>query len=61
MSQACAWLKMMHLKRSIIRPIHTIKGSIKEGLQDTIRGEISLKIMAKVGDSTLGMTSTKIK
>ena len=50
MIQACAWLKMMHLKKSTIWPIHTVKGSIKEGLQDTIKGEISLNIKSKVGE-----------
>jgi len=62
----------MHLKMSrpwleiqdatfMVRLIHTIKGYIKKGLQDTSKGEISLKIKAKVGDPILGITSTKIK
>jgi len=59
MSQACAWLKKMHPKKSITWPIPTVKGSIKEDLLDTIRGEISLK--AEAGDPILGIISTKIK
>ena len=59
MSQACAWSKTMHPKKSTTWPIQTVKGSIKEGLLDTIKGEISLK--AKVGDPILGIISTKIK
>ena len=59
MSQAYAWLKTMHPKKSTTWLIPIVKGSIKEDLQDTIRGEISLK--AKVGDPTSGITSTEIK
>ena len=59
MSQAYAWLKTMHPKKSTTWLIPIVKGSIKEDLQDTIRGEISLK--AKAGDLILGITSTKIK
>ena len=58
-SQACAWLRTMHPKKSTTWPIPTIKGSIKEDLQDTIRGEISLKTKAR--DPILGITSTRIK
>ncbi|KAL5184034.1 hypothetical protein HKD37_17G047806 [Glycine soja] len=38
-----------------------LHGSIKEDLQDTIKGKISLNIKAKVGDPILEITSTKIK
>jgi len=58
-SQACAWLRTMHPKKSTTWPIPTIKGFIKEDLQDIIRGEISLK--AKAVDPILGINSTKIK
>ena len=32
MSEACAWLKRMHPKKSTTWPIPTVKGSIKEDL-----------------------------
>ena len=61
MTLACAWHKMMHPKKSTTWPVRIVKDFIKEDLQDTIRGEISLKITTKVGDPTLGITSTEIK
>ena len=59
MSQACVWPKTMHPKKSTTWPIQTVKGSIKEGLLDTIKGEFSLE--AKAGDPILGIISTMIK
>ena len=59
MNQTCAWPKTIHPNKSTTWSIPTIKGSIKEDLLDTIRGEISLK--AKAGDPILEIISTKIK
>ena len=61
MSQACAWLKKMHLKRSIIWLIQIAKGFTMGGIQGTIREEISLKIKVMVGDPTPEITSTRMK
>ena len=47
MSQARAWLKMIHLTKSTTWAIRIIKDSIKEDHQDSIREEISLR--AKIG------------
>ena len=61
MSQVCAWLKKMHLKRYIKWLIQTSRGIIMVGILGIIREVISLKIKVKIGGPILGKTSIKTK